>query len=151
MKKCYKNQRNNTSCGVAVIENAAIWANKKLSPKAVKLIAKKLKYKTKIGVQAKDLEKYLNGNTQDCGFITVETIELPSIGELRSVFKKDRAIIFGFDFKYFAHVCLIIKMSKHYITLANLRRGSPTCRMSLKTYRKMLKDSWCIGHVIEKC
>lgn len=151
MKKRYKNQRNNTSCGVAVIENAAIWADKKLSKKEIKAISKKLKYKSRIGVQAKNLEKYLDGNTEDCGFVTVETIELPSVSELRKVFKKDRAVIFGFDLVFYAHVCLIIKISKHYITLVNLRQGSPICRMSLKTYRQMVRRNWCIGHVIEKC
>lgn len=154
--KPYKCQLKHSDCGLVVFENAAIWADSKISKKTQKFLKMALDYHEDIGVNPNKfedlifkLEEYETHQKYDFGFCVVDTVPIPSIDELREYVNTGHAIILCVDYGDQAHVGLLVNMTKHYATVVNWGKNKPVRKISVKKLTRWL-DNWSIGYVIEK-
>lgn len=144
----YVNQKTKFDCGVVAIQNAASWANKKLTKKQLEQIKKDLNFIPKGGVDPHDFQEFIE-DCEDYGFKLVDTYERPTLHELKQELKLDQIIVLGTDDGKTGHVCLLIKITDKTATLVNWSRNKPITRMQHKTFNKLLAD-WCIAYVLER-
>lgn len=142
-------QTRKDDCGVIAIVNLHRWLKVKAKWGD---IAKSLKYKKEFGVNQKYLSKYLLYDVGHLPIISVEELQLPTVSDLKKAIKQKKLVILGADQldNGVAHIGIVSAINKNYATLVNWGGKSVRRRVSLKTFRIFLDQSFCVAYFVKK-
>lgn len=148
MSPKYKLQDKKWNCGLIAIENAALWANRKLTEAELEWISKEVQYKDGYGVDQVIFEKFLQ-KAKYLGFRCVDIYQDIEVAEIRKELKAGNLVVLGIDSPRISHVGLVVKMDSKYAYLVNWFGKEPIRKVSLNTLRRWLKD-FSRAYILEK-
>jgi hypothetical protein len=138
----YLKQCKTDNCGLYALLNAARFFG------IEKVNLRKLGYKKGIGVHPKTFEKFLK-TSKNLPFKLSEIIPIPTISEIKNSLSNQECVILGVDYKGYAHVGVVVKITNNYVTLANWWNDKPTRRVHVNTLKKWT-SGWSIAYCLEK-
>lgn len=143
-------QRTTDDCGPVALMNACILFGKKLSyQRNIKKFKKISGYVGGFGTPPEMFEAALN-KKKIYPFKVIDQVYIPSVKDIKKHLKSNNGVILGIDFRGWAHIGLVFKITTKYVYLINWGGKGIKRRVKISTFRKWISD-WSVIYVLEKC